>query len=329
MNITPPRRPSPCRGPEQGRGARGAPPGAHAARRRGGARHLRGDDVAPVRRQVSAVAPTARRNGSWRSSWSGCTARSTRCGVTRRPRAAGSRAPISRWAPRRRSFWAASKGWSVSSRTWTPRAVASSARAARFALWRAVEAQHVVATMALVDTLDEQHHAGAPARCQQAAGARRAHRACTTSCSRRSATRRPRAARAFAGPTIPACSTAPTRYGPRARSSAIGAGGTCSTRRRCGDAVAAADGVSHAPRRADAVDLRETPFVRDRAAWTHPSDYGDMPALRRRRARGANVGAIRYESVRDPQHGGCCAVPDLARVRQARARWIGRRGRCR
>ena len=45
----------------------------------------------------------------------------------------------------------------MSSRTWTPRAVASEAVSLRHDLWRAVEAQHVVATMALVDTLDEQH----------------------------------------------------------------------------------------------------------------------------------------------------------------------------
>ncbi len=40
--------------------------------------------------------------------------------------------------------------------TWTPHAVASEHSAFRLALWRAVEAQHVVSTMALVDTVDEQ-----------------------------------------------------------------------------------------------------------------------------------------------------------------------------
>jgi hypothetical protein len=44
----------------------------------------------------------------------------------------------------------------VSSRTWTPQEAAS--RSARFAgdAWRAVEAQHIASTMALVDSLDEQ-----------------------------------------------------------------------------------------------------------------------------------------------------------------------------
>ena len=45
----------------------------------------------------------------------------------------------------------------MSSRTWTPRAVASSAAPFQGVLWRAVEAQHVVSTRALVDTLAEQH----------------------------------------------------------------------------------------------------------------------------------------------------------------------------
>ena len=45
----------------------------------------------------------------------------------------------------------------MSSTTWTARAVASSAAAFEGELWRAVEAQHVVATTALVDTLEEQH----------------------------------------------------------------------------------------------------------------------------------------------------------------------------
>ena len=40
--------------------------------------------------------------------------------------------------------------------TWTTHAVASEARPATADLWRAVEAQHVASTMALVDTVAEQ-----------------------------------------------------------------------------------------------------------------------------------------------------------------------------
>src|SRR6185369_2691707 len=67
------------------------------------------------------------------------------------------RAATSRWPRSPRICCARSRGWFVSSRTWTPRAVASEAASLRLDIWRAVEAQHVVATMALVDTLDEQH----------------------------------------------------------------------------------------------------------------------------------------------------------------------------
>lgn len=58
-----------------------------------------------------------------------------------------------------------------------------------------------------------------------------------------------------------------------------------------------------------AVDLRAPPFVRDRAAWTSPADY-DACQRFAAVARAAGVGAIRYESVRDPEHGGCAAVLD-------------------
>ena len=42
----------------------------------------------------------------------------------------------------------------MSSTTWTPTEVGSNARRLQCALWRAVEAQHRVSTIALVDTLD-------------------------------------------------------------------------------------------------------------------------------------------------------------------------------
>ncbi len=56
-----------------------------------------------------------------------------------------------------------------------------------------------------------------------------------------------------------------------------------------------------------AVDLRVPPFERDRDAWTSPDDYAGTRRFGVA-ARESGVGAIRYESVRDPQHGGCAAV---------------------
>jgi hypothetical protein len=55
------------------------------------------------------------------------------------------------------------------------------------------------------------------------------------------------------------------------------------------------------------IDLRAKPFVRDRRRWIDPNDSSKCQAFART-ARDASVGAIRYESVRDPQRSGCCAV---------------------
>src|SRR5512146_3051747 len=46
--------------------------------------------------------------------------------------------------------------------TWTPHAVASESKPCELTLWRAVEAQHVVATRALVDILAEVLEASKP-----------------------------------------------------------------------------------------------------------------------------------------------------------------------
>jgi hypothetical protein len=57
----------------------------------------------------------------------------------------------------------------------------------------------------------------------------------------------------------------------------------------------------------EAVDLRKPPYVRDRKRWTDPRDYSTCQAFART-AREAGIASIRYESVRDPKHGVCCAV---------------------
>ena len=56
-----------------------------------------------------------------------------------------------------------------------------------------------------------------------------------------------------------------------------------------------------------AVDLRVKPFARDRQRWTDAGDYSHSQEFART-ARAARIGAIRYESVRDPKRGACCAV---------------------
>src|SRR5262249_18721329 len=60
-----------------------------------------------------------------------------------------------------------------------------------------------------------------------------------------------------------------------------------------------------------ALDLMRGPFVRERGAWTHRSDYQctqEFAAV----ARTAHIELIRYESVRDPEHAACAAVLDPA-----------------
>jgi RES domain len=74
-----------------------------------------------------------------------------------------------------------------------------------------------------------------------------------------------------------------------------------------------------------AIDLRASPFVRNRDLWTHRSDYGDCQAIGRA-AREAGVQWLRYESVRDSRHGGCGAVFDAraftSRVPTEQQGWI-------
>jgi RES domain-containing protein len=60
-----------------------------------------------------------------------------------------------------------------------------------------------------------------------------------------------------------------------------------------------------------AIDLRQKPFVRDAKKWTDPDDYSATQTFAAV-ARAAEVGVIRYESVRDPAKGGCAALLDAA-----------------
>ncbi len=56
-----------------------------------------------------------------------------------------------------------------------------------------------------------------------------------------------------------------------------------------------------------AIDLRKPPLSRRRREWTNPDSYADTQALARR-AREQDIVAIIYESVRDPEHGGAVAA---------------------
>ena len=73
------------------------------------------------------------------------------------------------------------------------------------------------------------------------------------------------------------------------------------------------DGVAHtlyqASARGLAVDLRESPFARDASGWLHPEDYSACQRFAQA-ARAADIRLIAYQSVRDPQHATCVAVLD-------------------
>jgi hypothetical protein len=55
------------------------------------------------------------------------------------------------------------------------------------------------------------------------------------------------------------------------------------------------------------VELWKPPLNKDASSWRHPTDYAATQAFARV-AREANVGAIIYQSVRDPEPGGGMAV---------------------
>lgn len=62
-----------------------------------------------------------------------------------------------------------------------------------------------------------------------------------------------------------------------------------------------------APIKTGCVDLRLPPFDNDASQWQHPTDYSATQAFGRI-ARDSAIGAILYQSVRDPGHHFCVAV---------------------
>jgi len=207
-----------------------------------------------------------------------------------------------------RSGSSAQKVSSLSSITWTPHAVGSDAGRLELPLWRAVEAQHVVATRALVDSRLEQE-------------------VLETLLEESKPPAPPSAAKLdyllytpFRYP--------PVHYGSRFRGP-LDPGvwyGAEALRTSCAElgywrwrfvtasrGLERLDGVPHtifqAFARGTGIDLRKAPFVRDRALWTDPDDYTSCQTLARA-ARAEHIDIVRYESVRDPEHGGCGAVLD-------------------
>jgi hypothetical protein len=71
--------------------------------------------------------------------------------------------------------------------------------------------------------------------------------------------------------------------------------------------------------RALALDVTRPPLARDRAVWTHSTNYAPTQALAAT-ARDAKIQMIRYESVRDPEHAAAAAVLTPAAFHRSRPR---------
>ena len=208
-----------------------------------------------------------------------------------------------------------SKDSFVSSTTWTPRAVASNAAPLRHALWRAVEAQHVVSTMALVDTLEEQHvlerlldeHEACGSRGGGAPALAAVHAVPLSAAAGRVAL-----SRAERPGRVLRRRRNPHRLR-RARLLALAA--PARIRRHCTRCRRKPQTVFQVKFAAAAVDLRANAVRARSATLDRSDDYCAMPGASAGRRARRGVGAIRYESVRDPQHAACCAVLSPARSR--------------
>jgi hypothetical protein len=193
----------------------------------------------------------------------------------------------------------------VSSNTLTPHAVASEARRATRRLWRAVEAQHIASTLRLVANVEEQMvlervlDNSKPAIPKEAANL---HYLLATPFRYAS----PIGSR-FRAPADPG-----VWYGAEKERTACAELGFWRWRFLMDSAGLDSLGPSpqtvfRAAIAGSMVDLTEAPFKRSRLQWSDPRDYRASQHFAQL-AREANVDAIRYESVRDPEHAGAVAV---------------------
>ncbi len=190
--------------------------------------------------------------------------------------------------------------------TWTPHAVSSEATSWRGKIWRMVEAQHVAATMKLVDSRDEQNLLELMLESSKPL--------------------QPEFSKRLDYLLATPFRYHPLRNGSRFRSSTdpgvfYGAESVRTAGAELGfwrwkflmDAVdlIRLEPVAHTAFRAEiattVVDLRKAPFAADGKVWRHGTDYTPTQALARV-VREASVGGIVYQSIRDPQPAWCLAL---------------------
>lgn len=173
-------------------------------------------------------------------------------------------------------------------------------------IWRAVEAQHRVSTMVLVDTLDEQTlleqllEESKPALQEYH---RSLHWLLFTPFRYPPL---PSGSR-FRGPTDPG-----VFYGADTRRTACAELGYWRWRLlmdspKLDHIEPLPQTLFQTPVRGKAIDLREAPFSDQAERWRDSNDYSACQALARH-ARDEQVEIIRYQSVRDPEGGACAAL---------------------
>jgi hypothetical protein len=193
----------------------------------------------------------------------------------------------------------------VSSSTWTLRAVESEARRATRRLWRAVEAQHIASTLRLVANVEEQLvlerllEKSKPSLPSDAADL---HYLLST----------PFRYASPIGSRFRASTDSGVWYGAERERTACAELGFWRWR-----FLMDTDGLSElgpspqtvfrAAIDGRMVDLTQAPFKRARSEWVDPLDYTASQRFAHL-ARQAHLDAIRYESVRDPEHAGAVAV---------------------
>lgn len=193
----------------------------------------------------------------------------------------------------------------MSSSTWTQRAVGSEALRAQRRLWRAVEAQHIASTLRLVANVEEQlllERLLDQSKPPLPPGADGLHYLLAT----------PFRYSSPIGSRFRAPADSGIWYGAEARRTACAELGFWRWRFLMDSDALETLGPSpqtvfQARMDGRLVDLTQSPFKRELAQWTHPSDYGPCQRFAGA-AREANIDAIRYASVRDPRHGAAVAV---------------------
>lgn len=188
---------------------------------------------------------------------------------------------------------------------WTHTALASEARPAAGSAWRVVEHQHTASTRKVVDSLDEQgvlEDILEESKPRYPAAAAHLHYLLKTPFRYfPPATHGSRFRRAFDGRGVFYCAeairTALAEFSYWRRRFIGASPGTPLPRNQESLTVFS---VAYATPRL--IDLTMSPFDRDRPVWTHPHDYAATQSLADE-ARRADIEAIRYESVRDPEHG--------------------------